>query len=71
MLSDHGEVVGPPCLFPAQYYDELSRLSGAGGARAVLQRHRDVVVTVQVPEAALDLDRPEDYEQLLKQLSQT
>jgi molybdenum cofactor cytidylyltransferase len=71
VVSDHGEVVGPPCLFPAEYYDALSRLSGAGGARSVLQRHRDAVVTVAVPEAALDVDRPEDHQQVLKRLART
>ena len=66
IVSDHGEAVGPPCLFPAEFYAELSQLSGATGARSVLQRHRDAVVTVQVPEAALDIDHPEDHVRALE-----
>ncbi|MBV8062868.1 MAG: nucleotidyltransferase family protein [Nevskia sp.] len=61
VVSDHGEAVGPPCLFPAAYYGELSQLSGAQGARSVLQQHREAVRTVSMPEAALDIDRPEDH----------
>jgi len=65
VVSDHGETVGPPCLFPAEFYAELTRLSGARGARSVLERHRDEVVTVELPEAALDVDRPEDHIRVL------
>jgi molybdenum cofactor cytidylyltransferase len=68
VISDYGDLVGPPCLFPAEYYDELSRLSGPGGARSVLQRHRGAVVTVAMPEAALDVDLPEDHERVLRML---
>jgi molybdenum cofactor cytidylyltransferase len=68
VVSDHGEAVGPPCLFPAEYYEELSQLSGAGGARSVLQRHRQAVLTVAMPEAALDVDRPEDRQRVLELL---
>jgi CTP:molybdopterin cytidylyltransferase MocA len=66
IVSDHGEAVGPPCLFPAEFYAELSQLSGATGARSVLQRHRDVVIPVPLPEAALDIDRPEDHVRALE-----
>lgn len=71
VVSDHGETVGPPCLFPAEYYAELTGLSGAKGARKVLERHRDAVVTVAVPEAALDIDRPEDHVRALEALRQS
>ena len=66
IVSDHGETVGPPCLFPAEYYTELSQLSGATGARSLLQQHREAVRTVSLPEAALDIDRPEDHVRALE-----
>ncbi len=69
VVSDHGESVGPPCLFPAEFYAELTQLSGPKGARKVLEAHRDAVVTVSVPEAALDIDRPEDHLRALQALS--
>ena len=68
VVSDHGETVGPPCLFPAEFYAELTQLSGTRGARKVLERHRDAVVTVSVPEAALDIDFPEDHLRALQAL---
>ena len=68
IVSDHGETVGPPCLFPAEFYAELTQLSGALGARGVLQRHRERVETVDMPEAALDIDRPEDHVRALAEI---
>ncbi len=68
IVSDHGETVGPPCLFPAEFYAELAQLSGPKGARTVLQRHRDEVLTEELPEAALDIDRPEDHARALHAL---
>lgn len=70
VVSDHGETVGPPCLFPAEFYAELAQLSGAKGARRVLEAHRDAVVTVSLPEAALDIDLPEDHARALQALAQ-
>ena len=69
IVSDHGETVGPPCLFPAEFYAELTQLCGAKGARKVLEAHHDAVVTVSMPEAALDIDRPEDHLRALQALS--
>ena len=56
-----GETLGPPCLFPAEFLAELARLSGAKGARALLEKHRQRVITLAMPEAARDIDAPEDY----------
>lgn len=64
IASDHGGVLGPPCLFPRAYYAELETLSGAAGARPLLQRHADRVITIPMPEAATDIDTPEDAQRL-------
>ncbi|MCK9194674.1 MAG: nucleotidyltransferase family protein [Nevskia sp.] len=65
VAADHGEHLGPPCLFPAAYYPELAALSGDRGARGLLQKHGAFVVPVALPEAAVDIDTPEDYAKLL------
>jgi CTP:molybdopterin cytidylyltransferase MocA len=70
IVSDHGESVGPPCLFPEEFYDELTLLSGPRGARQVIERHRHAVLTVPLPEAALDIDRPEDYQHAVSVLAE-
>ena len=68
IASDHGTTLGPPCLFPAEFFAELAQLSGARGARVLLERHRSRVTTVAMPEAALDIDAPEDYARALRLL---
>jgi len=65
IASDHGAILGPPCLFPAEFLVELAQLSGAKGARVLLERHRSRVTEVAMPEAALDIDAPEDYARAL------
>jgi CTP:molybdopterin cytidylyltransferase MocA len=64
IAADHGTTLGPPCLFPRRYYEELSALSGPQGARRVLEEHRAQVVKVSMPEAAIDIDTRLDYERL-------
>ncbi len=75
IASDYGEtpgaeVLGPPCLFPAEFLAGLAQLSGAKGARVLLDRYRPRVTAVAMPEAALDIDVPEDYRRALEQLAQ-
>jgi CTP:molybdopterin cytidylyltransferase MocA len=66
VASDHGTVLGPPCLFPKLYYEELAQLTGAMGARRLLDRHVDQLNVVAMPQAAVDIDTPADYERLLR-----
>lgn len=56
-----GTAVGAPCLFPRAYFDLLSGLRGCSGAQAVLRAHAAEVVAVPMPEAAFDIDTPQDY----------
>ncbi len=52
--------LGPPAVFPRALYPRLKRLRGDRGARGIL-RHRGMrVVGIELPGAALDLDRPSD-----------
>jgi molybdenum cofactor cytidylyltransferase len=55
---------GHPILIARRLFPELLALGGDTGARPVLARHRDEIVTCDVPERSipLDLDTPEDIE---------
>jgi CTP:molybdopterin cytidylyltransferase MocA len=68
VVADHGTTLGPPCLFPAAHFHELAALRGAQGARKVIDAHRDEVVAVAMPEAAVDIDTPDDYAVVLRSL---
>ena len=56
--------VGVPAIFPSWCFSELSQLRGDQGARAILQRNASRLVHVPMPNAALDLDTPEDLERV-------
>jgi molybdenum cofactor cytidylyltransferase len=64
----YGDVTAPPHLFDRELFAELSVLTH--GARPVLERHREVTVTLQfAPELLVDVDTPEDYERARERLS--
>ncbi len=53
---------GHPVVFPSELFDELTRLTGDTGARAVM-RDRDVThIRLPAEHALTDLDTPEDWE---------
>jgi molybdenum cofactor cytidylyltransferase len=52
---------GNPCIFPKRFFGELCRLSGDRGGRAVIERHEDSSVLVEVDgDELMDVDFPED-----------
>ena len=56
--------LGPPVLFGRAHFATLSALGGDRGARHLLHEHRDSVVTVEFPPAAIDVDTSEDLASL-------
>ncbi len=61
--SHHGQR-GNPVLIDRRHFAELLALPPEAAPRALLQRHPDDLLTIEVDTAAVlhDLDRPEDYE---------
>jgi molybdenum cofactor cytidylyltransferase len=62
-------VIGTPAFFSRDYFPELLQLSSAGGAKSLLRRHQNRVLPIDLPEAALDLDTPEDWDALRERFS--
>jgi molybdenum cofactor cytidylyltransferase len=56
--------VGVPAIFPRWCFSDLASLRGDVGAKRVLQRYSDRLVRVPMPNAATDLDTPEQLEEL-------
>ncbi len=68
VAARYGEVRGVPVLFDRALFAELLLLEGDQGARAVLERHpTDVAEVVIPPDAAMDVDRPEDVTRLQRE----
>ena len=62
--------VGAPSIFPRQYFTLLEQLSGDKGAKTILQQYSQQVISVDMPEAALDIDTQDDLQGIKTKLLQ-
>ena len=61
---------GNPCLFPARFFPELLALEGDRGGSAVIRRHEEELVLLEVDSPQLqDIDTPEQFRALLDTIS--
>jgi len=65
VASEYAGGPGVPAVFSHDLFAELLSLRGPEGAKKLLVHHRERVVLLPVPEAAIDVDVPADYESLL------
>lgn len=70
VATAYGKVLGVPVLFSREMFAEITALNANEGARQVIANHPDDVASVCFPEAAVDVDTPQDYE-LLETVSQS
>jgi len=59
--------LGVPAIIPRRLWRAAQAASGDAGARAILRRPDTAVTAVDMPQAALDIDTPEDLMQLKPQ----
>lgn len=64
VAARYANIVGVPAIFPRRLFKRLRTLQGDSGARSVLQADAGAVVPVDMPQAALDVDLPDDLRQL-------
>lgn len=64
VASAYADSFGPPVIFPRECFAELGRLRGDRGARSVINRYSDRLISVTCPDAAIDIDRPTDLQKL-------
>ena len=62
VASAYSDCVGVPAIFPATQFDSLTDLDGDRGARQLIAQQIERVTTVDMPNAAIDLDSAEDLE---------
>jgi molybdenum cofactor cytidylyltransferase len=65
VATRYGDTTGVPALFGRELFEALERLNGQEGARKLIAGNPEQVHTVPFPEAALDVDTPEDYLKLI------
>jgi molybdenum cofactor cytidylyltransferase len=64
VASAYSNTLGVPALFTRDIFDELSNLPSEWGAKKLIAEGGDRVVAVPAPEAAWDIDTPENYRDL-------
>lgn len=60
IASRYNGKAGVPAIFPRTYFGYIAQLSGDQGAKGLLQREAENLHTVDLPNAAMDIDSPED-----------
>jgi molybdenum cofactor cytidylyltransferase len=66
IASHYADTFGVPAVIPAQYFKELEVLRDDEGAKRIISLHPGNRLLLECPEARLDLDTPEDYENFLQ-----
>ena len=63
--AEYDGTVGVPAVFGRAHFESLGKLPDEEGAKAILLDHRQEVIAVEMPIAAVDIDTPAQYERLL------
>lgn len=69
IAAEYDKDVGVPALFAKELFAELLKLDGDRGAKFIIKNYSDSLEKIALPEAAFDVDTPDDYEKL-KELEQ-
>lgn len=63
VASQYESAMGVPAIFPRKDFEQLMELNGDEGAKLLLNEAKNVTA-VSMPEAAIDLDTDEDYQNI-------
>lgn len=66
VASTYANTIGVPALFDRLIFPELLQTKYQGGAKQLLNKYNNRAFNLNVPEAAIDIDTPTDYQKLLK-----
>ena len=64
IASEYAGTLGVPALFSGTLFSELMTLKSTEGAKHLIKKHIHEVFSVPFPEGSIDIDTPNDYEQL-------
>ncbi|MBO9586369.1 MAG: nucleotidyltransferase family protein [Flavobacterium sp.] len=63
--SAYSETLGTPVLFQKKYFQELLELKGKEGAKKLIKKYIDDVVSIPFEKGNIDIDTEEDYSKLI------
>lgn len=58
--------VGIPAIYPKSFYSELLKIKGDRGGKRILLENKNHLLTVAMPQAAIDIDYPDELDSLKK-----
>ena len=64
VASHYANVIGAPALFGSEFFEDLMALEGDHGAGKWLRGRSEDVTAVEMSEARLDVDTPDDLTQI-------
>ncbi|MBD2124818.1 nucleotidyltransferase family protein [Microcoleus sp. ZQ-A2] len=64
IASEYAGTFGVPALFSRTLFAELMNLKNTEGAKKLIKRHIHEVFSIPFPDGTIDIDTPNDYEQL-------
>lgn len=65
VASSYNNTLGVPVLFDKKFFPELLLLKGGEGAKKLLLKHKNSLVSVPFPLGSIDIDTAKDYEALI------
>tara|TARA_E500000318_G_scaffold40550_1_gene38851 strand:+ start:72 stop:680 length:609 start_codon:yes stop_codon:yes gene_type:complete len=69
VATRHADGFGVPAIFPSHMFETLQSLSGASGARKMLNGANHDVIGIDLPNAAIDIDTTDDLKALQSQMA--
>jgi xanthine/CO dehydrogenase XdhC/CoxF family maturation factor/CTP:molybdopterin cytidylyltransferase MocA len=67
--SSYHQTIGVPAIIPREYFAAMMKLTGDNGAKSIMQAHREHMLSIALPEAALDIDTQSDLVDAINRLS--
>ena len=69
VVSSYSRKKGPPAIFPRKYFEQLIHLKGDIGAREVIRKNCNFVISCELDNASFDIDFKDDFRDFLGQNS--
>ncbi|WP_426484804.1 nucleotidyltransferase family protein [Flavobacterium sp. 2] len=67
VASAYSETLGTPVLFHKNYFAELLELKGQEGAKKIISKFSDEVVSILFEKGNIDIDTEDDYNKLMSE----
>jgi molybdenum cofactor cytidylyltransferase len=64
VAAQYGGTLGAPVLFSGRYFQVLQNISDNMGAKKIIFSHQKDVVKFDLPEGTVDVDTPEEFQNL-------